>query len=46
VPLVFVPRYRSVPLLALDFEAAELRALDAIGDVVVRVESERPMEPQ
>lgn len=46
VPGVLVRRYRSVPLLALEIDAAGLRALDALGDVVARVEPDRPVAPQ
>jgi hypothetical protein len=46
VPGVLVRRYRSVPLLALEIDASGLRALDALGDVVARVEPDRPVAPQ
>jgi hypothetical protein len=46
VPAILVRRYQSVPLLALEIDAAGLRALEGLGDVVVRVQPDRPMKPQ
>jgi hypothetical protein len=46
VPAVLVRRYQSVPLLALEIDAAGLRALEGLGDVVVRVEADRTMRSQ
>jgi hypothetical protein len=46
VPAVLVRRYLSVPLLALEIDAAGLRALDTLGDVVSRVESDRALRKQ
>lgn len=46
VPAVLVRRYQSVPLLALDIDAAGLRALETLGDVVVRVQLDRPVRSQ
>lgn len=46
VPAVLVRRYQSVPQLALEIDAVGLRALETLGDVVARVELDRPVRPQ
>jgi hypothetical protein len=46
VPAVLLRRYQSIPLLALDIDAAGLRALRALGHLVHRVDLDRPARPQ
>jgi hypothetical protein len=46
VPAVLVRRYVSVPLLALEIDAAGLRALEGLGDIVTRVDPDRPVRPR
>ena len=46
VPAILVRRFQSVPLLALEIDAAGLRALEGLGDVVSRVQPDRPARPQ
>jgi hypothetical protein len=46
VPAVLVRRYVSVPLLALEIDAAGLRALEGLGDIVTRVDPDRPVTPR
>jgi hypothetical protein len=46
VPAVLVRRFHSVPLLALEIDAAGLRALEGLGEVVSRVEPDRPARAQ
>lgn len=46
VPAVLVRRYQSVPLLALEIDAVGLRALEGLGDVVARVQLDRPVRSQ
>lgn len=46
VPAVLVRRYQSVPLLALEIDAAGLHALEGLGDVVARVQLDRPVRSQ
>jgi hypothetical protein len=41
-----VRRYTSVPMLALEIDAAALLALETMTDVVVAVKSDRTMTPQ
>ena len=46
VPAVLVRRFHSVPLLALEIDAAGLRALEALGGLVARVQLDHPVRPQ
>ena len=41
-----VRRYASVPMLALEIDAAALQALEAMTDVVAGVKLDRPVRPQ
>jgi hypothetical protein len=41
-----VRRYASVPMLALEIDAAALQALEAMTDVVTGVKLDRPVRPQ
>ena len=41
-----VRRYTSIPLLALDIDAASLHALESMTDVVVAVTSDSRLKPQ
>jgi hypothetical protein len=41
-----VRRYASVPMLALEIDAAALQALEAMTEVVVGVKLDRPVRPQ
>jgi hypothetical protein len=45
-PAMLVRRYETVPLLALEIDAAGLRVLETLGDVVSRVDLDRPARTQ